>query len=231
MMVPAYTYALVSAFRYDAVLRIGEPQSWQEWWDTGRYSGARALSRSAFGNFEFALLASGVTPDKLYPLDSAAAVESLKKISGKIVDRWWDSAEQPVAWLTSKFTDFTPAWHFRVQTAQDGPRQFDLTWNQGLLLYDCWTIAKGAAQMDIAADFIRYATSAEAQAALASSIRLGPVTPDAFSQVAPDVINLLPTTSDNLGKLIILDVNWWATNNVEANERFNSWLLGVPFHG
>src|SRR5262245_53452176 len=225
-MVPAYAYALVSAFRYDAVLRIGEPQSWQEWWDTERYSGARALSRGAFGNFEFALLATGVTPDKLYPLDGAAAVESLKTVSGRIVDRWWDSAKQPVAWLESKFTDFTPAWHFRVQAARDGRRQIDMTWNQGLLLYDCWTIAKGAEQMDIASDFIRYATLAETQAALAATLRLGPVTPDAFRLVAPDSVGLVPTSSVNLGKLIVLDVNWWAMNNAEANERFNSWLLG-----
>ncbi len=231
IMVPAYTYALISAFRYDAVLRIGEPQSWQEWWDTERYTGARAMQRGALGNFEFAMMATGVTPDQLYPLDSAGAVESLKQVSGKIVDRWWDSAEQPVEWLATAKTDFTPAWHFRVQSGQDGKRQFDMTWNQGLVLHDVWVVGKGTDQLDIAADFIRYATSAEAQASLAATLRLGPVTPDALDLLEPDLLSLLPTSSQNLARLVLLDTNWWAANNVEANERFNSWLLGVPFHG
>lgn len=230
-MIPAYAYALVSAFRYDAVLRIGEPQSWPEWWDTLRFSGARAMPRGALGNFEFALIAAGAPPDQLYPLDGAAAIESLKAISGKIVDRWWDSAQQPVAWLSSAKTAFTPAWHFRVQSNRGDRPQFDMTWSQGLLLYDAWVVAKEAERVDIAADFLRFATSAEAQAKLASTLHLGPVTPDALTLLDSRELALLPTADQNLSKLIALDTGWWATNNVEANAQFNSWLLGVPFEG
>jgi putative spermidine/putrescine transport system substrate-binding protein len=229
-MIPAYAYALVSAFRYDAVFRIGNPESWQEWWDTGRFSGARALPRGAFGNFEFALMATGVPPDQLYPLDGAAAVESLKKISGEIIDRWWDSAEQPTAWLSSAKTDFSPAWNFRVVSDPEERWQFDMTWSQGLLLYDAWVMPKGAQRADIATDFIRFATSAEAQASLVSTLNLGPVTPDALGRVDAEHLKFLPTANQNLSQLVTLDTAWWATNQVVANERFNSWLLGVPFH-
>jgi putative spermidine/putrescine transport system substrate-binding protein len=230
-MIPAYAYALVSAFRYDAVLRIGNPESWQEWWDTQRFSGARALPRGAFGNFEFALMASGVPPDQLYPLDGAAAIESLKKISGEIIDRWWDSAEQPTAWLASAKTDFSPAWNFRVVADPEERRQYDMTWSQGLLLYDAWVAPKGAERADIATDFIRFAISAEAQASLASTLNLGPVTPDALDRIDADRWMHLPTSNQNLSRLVTLDTAWWAANQVVANERFNSWLLGVPFHG
>jgi putative spermidine/putrescine transport system substrate-binding protein len=229
-MIPAYAYALVSAFRYDAVLRIGNPESWQEWWDTQRFSGARALPRGAFGNFEYALMASGVPPNQLYPLDGAAAIESLKKISGEIIDRWWDSAEQPTAWLSSAKTAFTPAWNFRVVSDPEERLQFDMTWSQGLLLYDAWVMPKGAEHADIASDFIRFATSAEPQASLASTLDLGPVVPDALDQVDAERLTFLPTSDQNLSQLVTLDTTWWAANQVVANERFNSWLLGVPFH-
>jgi putative spermidine/putrescine transport system substrate-binding protein len=229
-MIPAYAYALVSAFRYDAVLRIGNPESWQEWWDTQRFSGARALPRGAFGNFEFALMATGVPPEQLYPLDGTAAIESLKKISGEIIDRWWDSAEQPTEWLSSAKTDFSPAWNFRVVSDPEERRQFDMTLSQGLLLYDAWVTPKGAERADIAIDFIRFATSAEAQASLASTLNLGPVTPDALDRIDAERLKLLPTSNQNLSELVKLDTVWWAANQVVANERFNSWLLGVPFH-
>jgi putative spermidine/putrescine transport system substrate-binding protein len=154
----------------------------------------------------------------------------LKKISGEIIDRWWDSAEQPTAWLSSAMTDFSPAWNFRVVSDPEERRQFDMTWSQGLLLYDAWVTPKGAERADIAIDFIRFATSAEAQASLASTLNLGPVTPDALDRIDAGRLKLIPTSNQNLTQLVTLETGWWAANQVVANERFNSWLLGVPFH-
>jgi putative spermidine/putrescine transport system substrate-binding protein len=175
-------------------------------------------------------MATGVPPDQLYPLDGAAAIESLKKISGEIIDRWWDSAEQPTAWLSSAKTDFSPAWNFRVVSEPEERRQFDMTWSQGLSLYDAWVMPKGAERADIATDFIRFATTTEIQARLASTLNLGPVTPDALDRIDADRLKLLPTSNQNPSQLVTLDTAWWAANQVVANERFNSWLLGVPFH-
>jgi putative spermidine/putrescine transport system substrate-binding protein len=106
-----------------------------------------------------------------------------------------------------------------------------MTWGQGLLLYDAWVVPKGTERVDIAADFIRFATSAEAQASLASKLFLGPVTPDAFDHVDTETIEYLPTAEPNHSMLVTVNTDWWAANIAEANERFNSWLLGVPFHG
>lgn len=229
--VPAYSYALVSAFRRDAVLRYGEPQSWVEWWDKQRWGGRRSLPRGAFGTFEIALLADGVSPDRLYPLDGARAVESLKRISGKIVDLWWDSGLQPVSWLSRKRTDFAAAWHYRVVAAKLDGRPIDFIWNQGLLVADCWVIAKAAPGRDAALDLIAYATSPQAQAAVARHAPLGPVTPDAFEFIDRRTAVQLPTEPEHVGRLIRIDTAWWAANKAEANEQFNCWLLGGPCVG
>jgi putative spermidine/putrescine transport system substrate-binding protein len=226
--IPAYAYALVDAFRRDAVQKNGKPENWTEWWDTTRYSGGRSLPRGAFGSFEFALLADGVEPDKLYPLDGARAVESLKLISGKIVDLWWDSGLEPVAWLSNGRADFAAAWHYRVIAGQRDGRPIDLQWNQGLLVADTWVIAKGSPARDVALDFVDYATTPEVQAALARAIPLGPVTPKSFDFLEPKVARLLPTAPEAVKQLIRQDRAWWAANKTEANEQFNCWLLGGP---
>jgi putative spermidine/putrescine transport system substrate-binding protein len=226
--IPAYAYALVNAFRRDAVDKSGRPENWTDWWDTSRYEGGRTLPRSAFGSFEFALLADGVEADKLYPLDGARAVESLKRISGKVVDLWWDSGLEPVAWLSNERADFAAAWHYRVIAGQQDGRAIDLQWNQGLLVADTWVIAKGSPVRDVAIDFVNYATTPEVQAALAAAIPLGPVTPASFDHLDPKVAKALPTAPDTVKQLIRQDRAWWAANKAEANEQFNCWLLGGP---
>jgi putative spermidine/putrescine transport system substrate-binding protein len=226
--IPAYAYALVDAFRRDAVAQNGRPENWTDWWDLNRYDGARSLPRDAFGSFEFALLADGVEAEKLYPLDGARAVESLKRISGKIVDLWWDSGLEPIAWLSNERADFAAAWHYRVIAGQQDGRAIDLQWNQGLLVADTWTIAKGTPVRDVAIDFLNYATAPEVQAVLARAIPLGPVTPGSFDLLDPKIARSLPTAPDTVKRLIRPDVAWWAAHKSEANEQFNCWLLGGP---
>ena len=82
--------------------------------------------------------------------------------------------------------------------------------------------------LDVALDFLAYATTPEAQAALARAIPLGPVTPGAFQFLDPKVTKNLPTAPDAVEQLIRRDRAWWAANKTEANERFNCWLLGGP---
>lgn len=225
-VIPAYAYALVSAFRSDAVERIGEPESWADWWNKDRYAGRRALPRGAYGTFEFALMADGVEPENLYPLDGPRAVESLKRISGKIVDLWWESGLQPVTWLSRKQTDFVAAWHYRVIAGQQDGRAILLRWNQGLLVADAWVVGKGSAARDVAVDLMAYATTPEVQALLARTVPLGPVTPAAFDFIDAKLARTLPTAPDALDQLVRSDRVWWAAHKTEANDQFNCWLLG-----
>lgn len=226
--VPAYAYAMVSAYRRDAVdPPTMPPESWKDWWNPDRFPGNRTLFKGAFGSFEFALLADGVEPKSLYPLDTARAVNSLKVISGRIVDRWWEAGVQPVSWLSNGRAAFASAWHYRVIAAQGDGQPVELVWNQGLLVADHWLIPPGAENADVAADFIAYATAPEVQAALAKAVALSPVTSGAFDHLDPLIAQRLPTAPDNLAALIPQDVGWWVAHRGEAEERFNSWLLGV----
>jgi putative spermidine/putrescine transport system substrate-binding protein len=228
--VPAYGYAMVNAFRRDAVSGPGAPDSWGKWWDGDAYPGGRSLPKGPLGSFEFALLADGVPRDKLYPLDGARAIEKLRPISGKIVDLWWETGEQPLIWLDRKQADLISAWHYRVVAAQQDGRGVDFVWNDGLLIADYWAVPRSAPAADIAWDFLGFAGAPQVQASLATAVPLGPVVDDAVSLLDGRTRGMMPTAPEHRDKLIRVDVEWWARNKVEANERFNSWLLGVPMH-
>ncbi len=225
--VPAYAYGMVSAYRRETDDPDEAPGSWEAWWDRDRFPGNRTLYKGPFGTFEFALMADGVEPDQLYPLDGERAIESLKRISGKIVNRWWESGVQPVTWLSRGQADFGSAWHYRVLAGQAEGEPVGLVWDQGLLVADHWVVPAGAAA-ELATDFLRFATTPQVQAALAQQVGLGPVVSGAFDHLDPLFVSKLPTAPENIRKLVLQDVAWWTANNVEANQRFNAWLLGNP---
>ena len=65
-----FVYSTVNVFNKD-VFATRHPQGWAEFWDLKAFPGPRTLPDMASGQapLEFALIADGVTPDKLYPLD------------------------------------------------------------------------------------------------------------------------------------------------------------------
>lgn len=226
---PAFAYAMVNAYRRDERdSLVGVPRTWREWWDRQRFPGDRTLRKDALGTFEFALMGVGVAPSDLYPLDLERAVDGLRAISGRIVDRWWETGGQAVGWLARNRADYGSAWSYRVAAAQANGAAVELVWDQGLLLADVWVVPAGAANADVAMDFARYATRPETQAALAVAAGLSPVTSDAFARLDPLTTATLATAPRNLPKLIRQDVAWWAENEIHANAAFNRWLLGTP---
>lgn len=224
---PAYTFAVVSAYRRDGVGNA-PPATWERWWDRVRFPQPRGLQRGAQNNFEFALMAAGTEPDDLYPIDASRAIDGLRAISGKIVDRWWDSGLEPTRWLAAGRCQLTSAWHFRVFTAQQRGLPVDVVWNQGILHADHWVIPAGSPVKDVAVDFLKYAATPQAQAALARELPLGPIDPAALPLIDAAIIPKLPSAPLRAGQLVPRNIQWWASRGAEATELFNDWLLGVP---
>lgn len=226
--VPAYAYAMVNARRRRVISPFtSSPDDWTEWWNAETYPGPRALMKGALGTFEFALMADGVAPDDLYPLDYERAIASLRRISGRVVNRWWEAAYQPLDWLSSGFAEYSSAWSHRLWLAVQVGAPVDWFWDRGLLTADRWVVPDGMLMPELAFDFIQYATQPAVQAALARTAGLGPVTSRSFAEIDPRLAQRLPTSPENLPLLVRQDILWWSEHEVEANQWFNDWLLGV----
>ena len=61
--------------RLDAV-----PASWADFWDVKRFSGPRGLRNNPRGTLEIALLADGISAEKLYPLNLDRAFAKLDEL-------------------------------------------------------------------------------------------------------------------------------------------------------
>ncbi len=148
-------WAQVMAYRTDS-FKGAVPNGWADFWDTKKFPGDRAMVGTGNGGWpelEFALMAAGVPPDKLYPIDIDKAFASYDKIKKDVV-KWWDTGAMPIQLLTDREVVMTSVWNGRMAALQAAGVPAQISWNQGLLKRDAWGIPKGAKNKANAMKFV-----------------------------------------------------------------------------
>ena len=216
-------FATVIAYRTDAFPKAG-PQNWADFWNVEKFPGRRSLRRNP-QVLESALMADGVAPDKLYPLDIERGFRSLDRIKPHIAV-WWTNGAQSTQLLESGEVDLIWIWNGRAQAAIDGGAPGVIVWNQGLYELDVWAIPKGCQRLALAQSFIRFASDAARQAVVSENLAYGPANLDAFNAIPLERARRLPTYKANLDLMQPMDDEWWAANYAKLTDRFNAWLIG-----
>jgi putative spermidine/putrescine transport system substrate-binding protein len=216
-------YCTILAYRTDKFPK-GGPASWRDFFDVEKFPGRRSMRKSPIDSLEEALLADGVTPDKLYPLDVDRAFKKLDTIK-KHVAVWWTGGAQTTQLLQSGEVDMVPTWNARAQTVTDAGGPVKIEWNQGLYSIEGWGIAKGNPKANTARKFVAYTANAKRQAAFTPHLAYGPTNPNAYKFIDKATAAKLPTAPDIFPKIILAQEEWWAANRQKAEERFTAWLL------
>jgi putative spermidine/putrescine transport system substrate-binding protein len=210
------------------------PQDWTDFWEVPPLvpgeeldpMAARSLRRSPVGTLEFALLADGVAPDALYPLDVERAFASLDRIRDHVII-WWEESKEPIELVAVGQTGMASAWYARLWQL-DMIDTVRVQWFGGMLTADAWVVPKGAPNADIAMDFINYATRAVPSANFARLVPYGPVNRDAFGLLRPDRVAVLPSAPTNKAVQFLQNWNYWVDNRDALTERFEDWYLTEP---
>lgn len=223
--VGAEMYSTAISYSTEQFSEDNHPTTWADFWDVEKYPGARGLWKMPYEAMEVALLADGVKPEELYPLDIDRAFESLDKLKAKTEIVWWDAGAQPVELLSSGTVTVSTAWSGRITTAKNEGAPVDLDYNQALLNSESWAVPKGAKNKELAMQFINFATKAEVQAEFAKSIDYSPVNEKAIELLPEDVQNRLGQSPELADKQVLVNEEFWAENFDEVNERFQEWLL------
>lgn len=93
---------------YSPALADNPPETWADFFDTKTWPGNRGMASGGLGvpiNIEYALIADGVAPDALYPLDLERAFAEIEPISANIV--LWDNAPKGIQDLVNGDTVMT----------------------------------------------------------------------------------------------------------------------------
>src|SRR5215831_1899463 len=142
-IMPKGVYATVLGYRTDAFAGGNGPRSWADFWDTKKFPGPRTLRDSPVDNLEFALMADGVAPDKLYPLDVDRAFRKLDAIKPHIAV-WWKTGAQSAQLLVDKEAVMGSAWNGRYYVAIKNGAPLVIEWNQGMIKESAFVIPRGA---------------------------------------------------------------------------------------
>jgi putative spermidine/putrescine transport system substrate-binding protein len=206
-----------------------KPTGWAAFWDQKNFPGQRSLRRHPIYNLEAALIADGVPMDKLYPIDVDRAFKKLEELKPHILV-WWNSGAQSVQVLQDGEVDMVAAWNGRIQAAMAEKEakggKLNITFDQQMLVSDCWLIPKGAPNKELAMKAMAIMLRPEVNARIANFINYAPSNLKAYDTgvIPKEKLSDLPNAPGNAEKGFILNVDWWVANADEMVKRFDAFL-------
>ena len=168
------TYGVVLAYNTDKT--AGQvPAGWADFFDTAKFPGKRGMwDYSEGGIFEVALMADGVKPKELYPLDLERATKKLDTIKNDLV--FWGSGAESQELIGSGEVAMTLIWNGRGWSAKHTDNKpVEMQWNQQIVTADYLVVPKGTPNKEAAMRFIAYAVCAENNAKPSEFIPYGPI--------------------------------------------------------
>ncbi len=185
--------------------------------------GTRTMRDRVAPMLEIALMADGVTPDKLYPLDVDRAFKKLDTIKKNTI--WWTTNSQSQQLLTDGEVTCGLILNGRVYDAVQKGAKITLVWNQNIQSVDYLVVPKGSRNRDAAMTLIGEMTGAENQAKLANMIAYSPTNPDAFKTIDPAISPWLSTNPENASKGFVINAEYWRDQYEALAERWTAWKL------
>jgi len=207
------------------------PDSCDDFFDLEGYPGSRAVWNSSVGiPFEIALLADGVSPDAMYPIDFDRALAKWDTIRDGL--EFYSPLGQAQEGMLNEQWDMliaNQAAGMRIVRA-DGEIAYEPVWECAVAQVQSIGILKGTPRLDAATALAGYATTPEPQAVgmmvRASSPVLEPeeiIVPDDLPEYMQDY--LMYFNEDKM-PLVFQDSTFWSENFEEAEQIFQQWQVG-----
>lgn len=225
--VPAMSYGMIIMYNTE---KYGDnpPTSWADFYDTENFPGKRGIEGGTGdidpGVFEGALLADGVAPDEMYPLDVDRALAKLDSIHDDIV--FWSTGAQSQQLLEAEQVDMALLWSGRAYSAVKNGAPFEPMWNQWIPLADAIAVPMGVKNPDAAMAAINYYLGAEQQARLTELTSYSPIHLEAKPQLDELTTSFITTTEERAADMFPIDNEWWAENHSAMVTAYTDWLAG-----
>ena len=216
--VPDITYGVVLGYNTDAT-KGAVPEGWADFFDTTKIPGKRGVwDYSEGGMFEFALMADGVAPADLYPLDLPRATAKLDTIKDDIV--FWNSGAESQELIGSGEVAMSMIWNGRAWSAKNiDKKPVETQWNQQIVTADYLVVPKGSPNKDAAMKFIAYTACAANNGKPSEYIPYGPTNTN--SQANPAMANDLSVS--NADDAAYFDDEYLVNNFDEIDAAWQAW--------
>lgn len=198
------------------------PVDFKGYFDTKTFPGRRSFRTRVSETLEAALIADGVAPRSLYPLDVDRAFKALDRIKPDVA-KWIEQTPQTITLLQQNEVDFTYTYASRVKPAAAGGQSIQFSFDQTLNVAEYVQIVKGAPHKEAAMKFVAFMLRPDRLAAFCEQLGLAPNSDKAAALLSPEAKKWVPDM--NSPKNAVIDDTWWAANFAPLEKRFKEWLL------
>src|SRR5581483_3348888 len=198
------------------------PSSWADLFDLQKFPGKREVMGDMESMpLEVALVADGVPPDKLYPLDVQRALKKWDTIKDHVefTTNYQGCAEK----VATGDAVMGECWSGRFATFKKNGSPVEFTWKGQTMTGGYNMIPKGSKHKDEAMRFIAYITSPEAGARLSDYIGYGPANTKAAQFIKPEIKPQLGVTNIDETTIFVND-KYWAENREKVDKIWQGWL-------
>ncbi|MDF0541783.1 extracellular solute-binding protein [Sphingobium sp. H39-3-25] len=215
--------AMVLAYSMDAFHNRKAPGEWQDLFDLKRYPGKRMLPGDPRFTLETALLADGVPPHQLYPLDIGRALRKLDSIKDKTI--FYQSYSQAQQLIVDGVVTCGMMFSSRAfACVKDGAR-VGVSWRGNLRDFTPIVVPAGGRNQDMAWSLVNESLNPVNQAYLANDQSISPTNFAALKLIRPEIMPWIPTSPKNLAIGVDVDGQYWGTNYRAINKRWQLWKL------
>ncbi len=199
------------------------PIDFAGFYDFEKFPGRRVMRALASETLEVALVADGVAPKDLYPLDVERAFRALDRMKPH-VSKWAATTPDQVNAVVQNEADFSYSYFNRVKSAQKAGAPLAFSFEQTVNSLDYFAVPKGTKNKEAAMRFIDFCLKPDRQVAWAVRGYYLPNSVAAMDEVkASPSKEFLPDLGN--GRNVIVDADWWSDNYTKVQKRYAEWMI------
>ncbi len=211
-----YFFSSVMAWDTDKI--EGTP-TLADFFDIEKIPGRRMIRKDSQAMLELALLADGVKPEDLYPLDVDRALKKYESIKDHLL--FWSSGAESQSNLRDGEVVMGFLWSTRANMLKDETKgRIDYTFQDGLLQPGIWVVPKGNPAGKEAFRAITAMQAVPGELYLLEKIGNGPANPAAAEKVPADERSINPTDPANQAVQVKVDAEWYFKNYTSSYREF-----------
>ena len=215
-----YMFSYVMAVNSEKFPKDRQPRTWADFYDLKKFPGRRTMRALVEGQLEGALLADGVAPKDLYPLDVERALAKINTIKAQTI--FWKTGAESENLFRQGEVVAGSLWSGRANVLRNETGgKTSWAWEGAILAPSVWAVPKGnpagkeAAMRCIAAfqDPVGQAEWYKNYGAFAANPAAAPLIPQ-------DLRALDGSQPENVAVQIPFNVAWYAKNTAEVQAKY-----------
>ena len=203
------------------------PKTWADFWDVKQFPGPRGLPDTGDSDWWVpvaALLADGVKPEQLFPLDLNRAYKKLDEIRPNVAV-WWKTGDQVQQIMRSREVVMAMSYSGRALAVVKEGVPVAMSWDQAIRDTGYMAVLKGAPDLNAAMAYLDFFyASSEAHVPFMRAVNYATASNSAIDLLKPEERNLYATSPENYEKLVKPDFAWIGEHRNELRERWMAWL-------